>query len=147
MTTTQTWTTWLTEMNACRDAVQWAQAYPTFADAWAACSRGDWMLWLVGRTLGREPESAGRRRLVACACQCARLALPHRAAGETRLLQVIEMAERWASGDPAVTLAMLRTAAAAAYADADADARAQTLAQCADLVRAAFTATEVEKTQ
>jgi hypothetical protein len=121
MIATSPWTTWLTKLGACRDAVQWAQAYPTCAEAWTACPRGDWMLWLVGRTLGRQPESAGRRRLVACACQCARLALPYVPVGEMRPLQAIEMAERWASGDPTVTLVMVQSAAAYA-ADAAADA-------------------------
>jgi hypothetical protein len=110
------WTKWLVTLGACRDAVAWAQQFDSFESAWSACVRGDHMLWLVGRTLGRQPESAGRRRLVACACQCARLALPYVPVGEMRPLQAIEMAERWASGDPTVTLVMVQSAADAADA-------------------------------
>ena len=31
----------------CEDAVEFRRQYATFADAWAACPRGDWMLWIA----------------------------------------------------------------------------------------------------
>ncbi len=151
------WTEVLTRLNACPEAVEWAKTQPDLATAWKNCERGDWMLWLAGKWVGK-PESKSRKRLVLAACACARLALPHVRSGEGRPLATIETAERWATGKEGVTLSQVHAyaadaadaAAAAAYAayaayvaDAAADAaayaayvaRTTTLKQCADLVR------------
>ena len=113
----------LTDLGACKDAVEWAEAYDTLADAWAACGRGDWMLWYAAQFTG-GPRSKSRKRLVLAACGCARLALPHIPDDERRPLQAVETAEAWARGERGVTLAGVRDAAAyaahAAYAAADA---------------------------
>ena len=149
----------LVKLNACRDAQQWSEKYPDLQTAWSACERGDWMLWLCGRLAG-PPESASRKKLVLAACACARLALPHTLAGETRPIKTIETAEAWANGAEGVTLDMVRTTADAAYAAAKAAdattyaaylaayaaakaayadaARPTTLKQCADIMRAAY---------
>jgi len=115
--TTDTVTDWrddLRAVDACGEAVAFAHGFDSFQAAWDACERGDWMLWWIGTTLTGGPMHPERRPLVRVACQCARLALPHVAAGETRPLTAIELAERWANGDETVTLKQLRTAAAAA---------------------------------
>ena len=146
----------LIDLHACHDAQDWAEQYDTLQQAWDACDRGDWMLWLCGKLAG-PPESASRKKLVLATCACARLALPYVQPGELRPLQSIETAETWARGEAGATLADVQAAyaAAAAYAayaayavyaadayaaaDADAaDARASTLKQCADIVRAAY---------
>jgi len=40
---------------ACGEAIKWATVggYATLPEAWAACNRGDWMLWLLARV---EPQ-------------------------------------------------------------------------------------------
>ena len=152
------WTAGLVAAGACIDAVDWAQAYETFDAAWTACQRGDYMLWWLGKTVRTD---ADHRAMVRIACQCARLALPHVAAGNKRPLCAIETAERWANGEPDVSLNDVRLAAYAANDDAasaaysaasaasavyavasaaySADAaRFATLATCADLVRAVY---------
>jgi hypothetical protein len=138
------WTDRLTELDACTEAVTWARDYDTPAAAWAACERGDWMLWLAGR-LAEPSRSDARRPLVLAACACARLALPYVFHDEPRPLAAIELAEQWARGGN-VTLRDLRSAADAAYAAAYAAAAAaaadayaavsrSTLRACADIVR------------
>src|SRR3990167_7713518 len=104
------WTAGLVAAGACIDAVDWAQAYETFDAAWTACQRGDYMLWWLGKTVRTD---ADHRAMVRIACQCARLALPHVAAGNKRPLCAIETAERWANGEPDVSLNDVRLAAAA----------------------------------
>ena len=47
---------------ACDDAVTWARAYPTFAAAYQACDRGDWLAWLVvQRGLDAEAIATAQR--------------------------------------------------------------------------------------
>ena len=82
----------LIDLGACAGARAWASDYPTLRDAWIACDRGDWMLWLVAYTLPRE-------RLVWVTCQIARTALVYVPAGEDRPRLEIETAEAWARGE------------------------------------------------
>ena len=98
------WQHRLVELGACADAREWAAPYATFAEAWAACERGDWMLWLIGRANAAPPDSVARQQLVLAACACARLVLSHVTAGEQRPLRAIETAERWANGEEGVSL-------------------------------------------
>src|SRR3990170_3168726 len=77
MPTKPQWTKQLETLRACKEAVVWASQYPSLAEAWAVCERGDWMLWLVARTMGNKLRST----LVLAACECARLALPYVADG------------------------------------------------------------------
>jgi hypothetical protein len=108
----------LIALGACEDATDWAKDYRTLGDAWQNCQRGDWMLWLVAQTLGKEQNSSGRKRLVFAACQCARLGLPYTT--DARVLAAIEVIERWTIGQASIQGV---SAAAAAYA-ADAAAAA-----------------------
>ena len=120
-------------MNACAEAVEWASRFATPEQAWAACERGDWMLWLVGRA-GIE-----REKLVLVACECARLALPH--TSDERVKKAIEVTEAWARGEVAIEDvraarqgALAARNAAAAYVAA----RIKTLKRCAGIVRAHY---------
>lgn len=144
----------LRKLNACDEAVEFASKYPTLQKAWDACERGDWLLWYAGIKAGK-PESAKRKKLVLCACECARLALPY--TKDPRVLKCIETAEAWANGRATIEelrearyAAASASASAAAAADAAAAAayvasasasaaayaaRAKTLAKCADIVR------------
>jgi len=139
------WTDALARLGACSEAVEWALGYASLSEAWAACERGDRMLWLAGRVSG-EVGSPERRRLTLAACGCARIALPYVPAGEGRPLECIETAERYGHGDPGVTLEMVQAAARAAEAAAAeaaaagaaaeaATAWAAMLRRCADIVR------------
>ena len=127
-------------LQACEDARKWVANQATYEQAWATCSRGDWMLWLVGKFAG-EPWSDGRKPLVLAACECARLALPY--TKDPRVLKCIETTEAWTRGE--ATEKQVRAAAAAADAAADAAAYAagaaagsEVLKQCADIVRKHF---------
>ena len=147
----------LTRLGACHEAREWA-AGKTLKQAWNECHRGDWLLWLAGRL------DIDRKVLVRAACACARLALPHVPAGETRPLEALETTEAWTRGEAtieevraaaeaaraaraaraaadAATAAWAAEAAAAAWAAAwgaaaeAAEKRESALAECADLVR------------
>ncbi len=105
----------LIEMDACEEAIMWV-GDKNLEQAWNDCHRGDWMLWLAGRF------HVNRKLIVKAACACARLALPHVPAGETRPLIAIETTEKWCDGE--ATIEEVRKAAEAAHAAAAAAARA-----------------------
>lgn len=44
------WVDQIVNWDACDDGRTWADGTATLAEAWATCRRGDWMLWLMGRT-------------------------------------------------------------------------------------------------
>lgn len=97
------------------------------------------MLWLAGRVSG-DRESAERKRLVLCACACARTVLRYVQDGELRPLRAIETTERWAREEGA-TLAEVRAAAAAGAAAASAYAARKTASkEMAAIVRAHYPA-------
>jgi hypothetical protein len=105
----------LRRLNACIEAIRWAESQPDAETAWRRCPRGDWLLWVAARL------DIDRKLLVRAACACARTALSHVPAGEERPRIAIETAEAWARGE--ATLDDVRraaryasNAAAAAYA-------------------------------
>lgn len=108
------------DLGACTEALDWLRAsgHPTLSAAWAACKRGDWMLWLAGHCAG--PVGDPRRvPLALAAADCAELALPRVAPGEDRPRQAIETLRAWARGE--ATIDEVRAAAWAASDAADAD--------------------------
>ena len=114
-------TRYLKTLRACEEAVEWASQYPTLQAAWEACERGDWMLWLLGKSCGNT-GSEKHKQVVLLACKCARLALKHVPRGEDRPRIAIETAERWTRG--AATLEEVRDAYYYAYDAADSAAHA-----------------------
>ena len=102
----------LNKLDACGEAVRFAGKFKSGQSAWDNSVRGDWMLWLVGKTSGK-PMSVKRKKLVLCACECARLALKYVPKGEDRPLKCIETAESWARGE--ATIEEVRVARRAAY--------------------------------
>lgn len=110
-------TQYLKRLNACSEAIEWAEQYPTLQQAWDNCERGDWMLWLAGKQSG-EPGTDKRRKLVLCACDCARLSLKHVPENEKRPLRAIETAEAWARKETGVSLDDVKVAADVDYATA-----------------------------
>jgi len=130
------------KMHACGDAVGWLteRNYPTLQEAWNACERGDWMLWYAGRQSG-QPDSPSRRRLVACACACARVSLHLFGAkypDDNRPRRAIEAAEAWARGDADAPSSLdVRSAAYAASAAANVAYAASAAANAANAAYAA----------
>lgn len=112
------WSDSLRRLGACSDAIKFARGHDSLAAAWAACEDPRWLLWYAGRVSGGSGSDA-RRRLVLCACECARLVLHLVPAGEDRPRVAIETAEAWArGGDGAPSIEYVRAAAYAAYAAA-----------------------------
>ena len=107
----------LLRLLACETGRLWADNYNTIDAAWADCPRGDWMVWYLDRKIHRRypDESKDMRKLVFVACQCVRLNIDLVEAGELRPIIAIETAERWALGDPSITLKMVEATSDAAY--------------------------------
>ena len=138
-------------LNACEEAVKDAHNFKTSKKLWTACVRGDWMLWLIGRTIDRSNEVA-LRKLTLVKARCAKLVI-HLMKDE-RSRKAVEVAERFGLGqatrdeldtsaadasaaDADAAYAAYAAAAYAAYAAAYA-ARAKTLQQCADIIRTEY---------
>ena len=141
------WTAAWAKFGPCEHFLAAAKKTKSITEFWRTCERGDWMLWMAGKTCGDD-----RRQLVLAACKCARLALPYVKAGETRPLAAIETAERWARREKGVSIDDVQRAADAAYAAANSAANsaayaaanaanaayAATFKQCANIVREFF---------
>lgn len=111
------WSDALSNLKACRDAVEWAKTQPDFATAWSVCERGDWMIWLAALLSG-EQGSPRHREIVLAACECARLPLPiyeTKHPNDDRPRKIINIVEAWARGDAGVTLDDVRKVRADAY--------------------------------
>ena len=128
-------------MRACGEAVKWTKTERTPQSAWKNCERGDWMLWLIGRTIADKPWGDERKPLVLACCECARLALKYVPGGEDRPRIAIETAEAWARGEASrEEVKKAATAAADAYAAAADAAAAAADAAAADATAAAAAA-------
>jgi hypothetical protein len=112
------WYAKLSRVGACEEAREWARTQPDAETAWNNCERGDWMLWIIGRTAAGKPWSEERKPLVLAACKCARLALKYVPKGEKRPRKAIETAEAWVRGE--TTGDEVRASAYAAYASTSA---------------------------
>ena len=137
----------LKAIGACEEAVIWAKDYDSLGNAWKACERGDWMLWLVGKMQGKKGWPT-RQEIVLVACDCAELVLPifeKKYPDDKRVRNCIEVTRNWANGK--ATIDEVRSAryaaAAAAYAAAAAaaggGARLRTQKKCADFCRQRLT--------
>ena len=93
------WTENLERLAVCPDAMVWAKDYASLEAAWAACPRGDWMLWLITREVVQD--SPEHRRVIACLVACCRPSLEY--AGEWRetLAGVYDTLDAWAKGEEA----------------------------------------------
>ncbi len=117
-------------MDACREAVKWLKEQKSRSQAWQDCERGDWMLWLIGKTV--KTGSPRHKKLVLAACKCARLSLEYVSKGEKRPMTAIKTAEAWAKGRAA-----LEEVRAAAHAAADATHATHAAHAAADAAHAA----------
>ena len=102
----------LSRLGACPEAVEWAGRRRIASRAWAACPRGDWLLWYA------EQVGADCQDLVRAAAACASLVLHLVPAGDDRPRLAIEAAEAWAATAPG------SKAQAAAAADVEVAAEA-----------------------
>ena len=129
----------LQNIGACSQAVEWCKNHKSMQSAWDNCERGDWMAWLLGRTV--KKNSKAHKKLVLVACKIARDVLYLIPSKEKRPLIAIETAEKWCRGE--ATTEEVRAAAdaaadaAASYAAADA-ARKTKLNIYAKMIRAEF---------
>ena len=96
----------LDALGACEDAIDWVadEGHRSLAAAWAACPRGDWMLWLAARLAGKPGSVAGRRAIRAGAA-CVRSTLSRFRIREERdaVAAALAETERWLDGGPAPT--------------------------------------------
>jgi len=67
----------IAHLKPCQEAAEWLAQQQSFTQAWRDCQRGDWMLWLLVRTMTSPPRSPDRRTIVACALDCVQLSCPH----------------------------------------------------------------------
>ena len=108
-------------ISPCEAAVNWLKSLPdteTLVTAWLKCERGDWMLWLAGKTCG-PVNTDGHRKMTAAKCRCARLVLhifEERRKGDLRPRQAIEAAEKYAGGQVYSASSAASYYAAASYA-------------------------------
>jgi len=130
----------LKKLNPCADAWKWVKDQESRKRAWVDCERGDWMLWLIGKTAG-VPMSDERRPLVLAVCDCAELVLEYVPKGEDRPRKAIEAARKWADGNNSVSEQDVRNAATVTYTAAAAyTAYAATADDADDAATAAATA-------
>jgi hypothetical protein len=97
------------------EIIDWlrAEQHPTIDAAWAACSRGDWMLQIASRCVGPVGD---RRRvpLALASVHCAELALAYVPEGEDRPRVAVETVRSWARGE--ATIEQVRASEAATWA-------------------------------
>lgn len=134
----------IADLGACSDALDWLRTedHQTLEAAYAACPRGDWLLWLHGRLTASSPWSDERKPLARAAMECARLALPiyETRTGRTDVRSASDVILAWTRGEVGTDEAKaarvaLRSAYAAYAADAADAASTKTLARCAEIVR------------
>jgi hypothetical protein len=103
--TAQHWTDALHALNACDAGLDWAGGYDSLDSAWAACERGDWMLWLAGRVAG-PPGDDSRRPLVLAACAYAAAAADAAAGNRVATLrQCADLVREYYPTPPTITRA------------------------------------------
>ena len=162
---------WLQTNEACDPSIQWVEEHniQSLEEAWNACERGDWLLWMATK-LGID-----ERKLALCAALCAHIVVQHMEDARSRdavrvaflwgrgkatdeeLMAAREAAEAAANGTSAATTIALfssdwaAVAAARAAADAaaaraaDAAARKSNQLRTADIARKVLTEDVIKK--
>ena len=119
--------TLLKKLGACNEAIAFAHG-KELAEAWAACERPDWMMWLCANMMHKRGWPT-HQQVVLCACDCAETVLPifeGKYPQESSPRVAIETARKWVNGE--ASLEEVRDAA---------DAGAAAAANAADAVYAA----------
>ena len=115
------------KLNSCSRAAEFVNQYETIEEAWAACPRGDWMLWTAAR-LGVD-----KRILVGVFGKCARTV--QHLMKDPRSIAALDACDKYAAGE--ISEEELRAAYAADAAAAAAYAYAA-YADAADAAAAAY---------
>ena len=102
------------KLNSCEAAAEFVSRYETIEEAWAACPRGDWMLWTAAKL------KIDRRLLVGVLGKCVRTV--QHLMKNPRSIAALDACDKYAAGE--ISEKDLKAAAAAAAADADAAAAA-----------------------
>ncbi len=125
------WIEELERLNACPEALDWIResGHKSLSAAWTACPRPSWMLWLLGKAVRNRGD---RAVIVRCACAFAREVIHLIPEGEDRPRAVLELAERWATGEDIPVNELRAAADAAAVRAAAADAALRLWAAAAD---------------
>ena len=95
----------LTELGACREAVEWSKAYGADTQkAWNECQRGDYLLWILCKHSTSGPWSDDRKPLIACAVDCALTAKhiwPHLWSGmeAEQISAIVHGLQAWTKGE------------------------------------------------
>ena len=103
----------LKNLNACREAQEWADGQESYEQAWRICDRGDWMLWIAAK------QKVDIRVLTRAKVECAKL-VEHLMI-DPRSINALRVAERFADGhasEEELNDAYAAAAAAAYAADA-----------------------------
>lgn len=126
------WSRAVLALNPCDEARKWlaTNAHLSPSEAWEACERADWMLWLAAQA------GVDRCAVVLAACDCAETSL-HLATPDVQMAGALalHLSREWAEGREDVET--VRAAGTAAY---DADAHATTNAAYAAYAAAAAAA-------
>jgi hypothetical protein len=80
----------LTQFNPCEDGLIFYDNYDSFEDAWNACARGDWMLWIAARL------KVDYRILILAKSRCARTVI-HLMEDE-RSINAVDVSEQYGLG-------------------------------------------------
>jgi hypothetical protein len=109
----------LNDLGACQEAIDFADRHRSLASAWSACSRPDWMLWVLARIKYQDDQAY---RLFGCWCVRNTPLFDGRKVWDlltdSRSKNAIEVAERFAHGE---ATDLERDAAGAAAGDAQSD--------------------------
>ena len=130
----------LAQIGACAEAHTWAGSR-TAQQAWDECERADWLMWWIGKTYRTHVrKSNSHKNIVLVACACARRALTHVPAKESRPLH---WAEAYAAASESAGAADAAYAAARAASDNATTDEAAGAADAADAADAARSAARV----
>jgi len=133
----------LKKLHACDEALQWASQFETFPEAWAACERGDWMLWIAGMMRIDSRKLTLAKGLIAQTVEHLMTDERSKAAVKAAIdygkgvIGDEELAAAAAAADVAADAAAAAAAAAYAYTAADAAAAAAAVYTAADVAAAA----------
>jgi len=117
------------KFNPCKEAIGFRKEFKSFKDAWDACPRGDWMLWLASKL------KVDKRLLTLTKGYCAKT-VEHLMKDE-RSINAVDAAI--AFGEGKISREELNAAAAYAAAYAAADAKINSQKMTADICRQILT--------
>lgn len=101
----------LKRLGACSDAIEYCATHPDLRQAWKACGRGDWLLWLLVRL--------DRRRGIGVTVEVVRATCAHLAPDEVTT-DVLNPLAAWAAGDDSVDVKAVQARAWELYRSAPA---------------------------